>query len=84
MLKGARGAQLCDCLGVEAELVENLPRVFAELRGATRTHFRRLVEVHRTVDRQPRSPAAIVDGHQDVVGNELWVVGDLLKVCATP
>src|SRR5205807_5298565 len=75
----ARATQARDGLGVEAQLVENLLGVLADLRRAPRSHFRLLVQVHRTVDRQARLPTAIVNGHQYVVGNELWVACDFVE-----
>src|SRR6266571_3886640 len=67
------------CAGSMIQLVENLLGVLADLRSAPRSHFRLLVQAHRTVDRQARLPAAIVERHQYVVGNQLWVCGDLVE-----
>src|SRR3954451_18340993 len=69
-------AQLRDDLSSEAQFAQNLVSVLADLRSAAWSDLLLLVQAHRAVDRQARLRAAIVDGHEDAVSDELWVAGD--------
>src|SRR5262245_40555609 len=70
-----RAAQARDRVRVKAQLAQNLIGVFADVRRATRSHFRLLVQAHRAVDGQTRLRTAVVHRHEDAVGKILLVAG---------
>src|SRR6266446_10522746 len=73
---GSAGTQAIDLLRVEAELLEDLFVMFAELRGTPGRDFGHVVHLNRTADRGAQVAARALEGNDDVVGPELRIGND--------
>src|SRR6185436_17423980 len=73
---GSAGTQAIDLLRVEAELLEDLFVMFAELRGTPGRDFGHIVHLNRTADRGAQVAARALEGNDDVVGPELRIGND--------
>src|SRR6266478_8957184 len=76
---GSAGTQAIDLLRVEAELLEDLFVMFAELRGTPGRDFGHVVYLNRAAHRELQMPARALEGYDKVIGHELGVLGDVAR-----
>src|SRR5712692_11036727 len=76
---GAARAQAIDLTPIEPELVEHVVGVFAQPRGDARRHLGRWPDREWAVHRVPGSRAAVLDGDDDPVFQELPILQDLFR-----
>src|SRR4029077_18403960 len=77
--EGSAGTQAIHRLRVEAELLEDLFVMFAELRGTRGRDFGHVVHLNRTADRGAQVAARALEGNHDVVRPELRILDDVTR-----
>ena len=78
------GAESLDRVGIEAELAEHGSGVFAQAGRRAGADLLLLVQPDGTVDGEVGPWSAAVDRHQNLVGDELWVVRGFLQRLGDP
>src|SRR5882724_12018428 len=76
---GSAGTQAIDLPRVEAELLEDLFVMLAELRGTPGRDFGHVVHLNRAAHRELQMSARALEGYDKVIGRELRVLRDVVR-----